>query len=54
MTFQRCSQVPRRRFLYLAVPVRYCSQITPDQIELAAWSSYARLLLTVTEFLYVD
>lgn len=40
--------------VFRGVPDRYRSRMTPKQIELAAWSSYSRLLLTANEFLYVD
>jgi len=40
--------------VYRGVPSRYRSRAVPGQIELAAWSSYSRLLLTANEFLYVD
>jgi hypothetical protein len=40
--------------VYRGVPQHYREQLTPKQIELAAWSSYARLVLTANEFLYVD
>ena len=40
--------------VYRGVPRRYRPRATAGQIELAAWSSYSRLLLTANEFLYVD
>ena len=40
--------------VYRGIPAEFREQITPRQIELAAWASYSRLVLTANEFLYVD
>jgi len=40
--------------VYRGVPPRYRKLLGAEQIELAAWASFSRLLLTANEFLYVD
>ena len=40
--------------VYRGIPERYRKRMAPRQIELAAWASYSRLVLTANEFLYVD
>lgn len=40
--------------VYRGVPRTYREQTTEDQVERAVWSSFARLLLTSNDFLYVD
>ena len=40
--------------VYRGIPEEYRLEANPQQVELVSWSSYARLLLTANEFLYVD
>ena len=40
--------------VYRGIPERYRKRMALRQIELAAWASYSRLVLTANEFLYVD